>query len=165
MNLYDRIRPGRQKHGWGGPVFLAVVCAVLVFCIGTVIWAGYYHQRYRNFSTDFAASVENAGRLGAELTLDGETSTLDPDASSRLCRLICSAGAGKVQPDIPQDSPITIRYRSGAVLELWKVDIPEETAEKPVGVFVRYTFADGTVYQYDTDQLQMSEIRLALGHP
>ena len=52
---------------------------------------------------------------------------------------------------------------SGAVLDLWEVEIPEETAKNPTGVFVRYTFADGTVYQYDTDQIQMNEVRLALG--
>lgn len=49
------------------------------------------------------------------------------------------------------------------VLDLWEVEIPEETAKKNTGVFVRYTFADGTVYQYDTDQIQMNEVRLALG--
>ena len=71
--------------------------------------------------------------------------------------------AGKVQPSCPQGEPLTVRYHSGAVLDLWEVEIPEETAKKPTGVFVRYTFADGTVYQYDTDQIQMNEVRLALG--
>ena len=75
----------------------------------------------------------------------------------------CAAGAGKVQPSCPQGEPLTVRYHSGAVLDLWKVEIPEETAKNPTGVFVRYTFADGTVYQYDTDQIQMNEVRLALG--
>ena len=97
MNLYDRIKPGKRRRGWGGAVFLAAACVVLVICIGTIGWAARYHQRYRRFSTDFAASVENAGKIGAALTRNGETSSLDPDASSRLCRLICAAGAGKVQ--------------------------------------------------------------------
>lgn len=96
MNLYDRIKPGKRRRGWGGAVFLAAACVVLVICIGTIGWAARYHQRYRRFSTDFAASVENAGKIGAALTRNGETSSLDPDASSRLCRLICAAGAGKV---------------------------------------------------------------------
>ena len=102
MNLYDRIKPGKRRRGWGGAVFLAAACVVLVICIGTIGWAARYHQRYRRFSTDFAASVENAGKIGAALTRNGETSSLDPDASSRLCRLICAAGAGKVQPSCPQ---------------------------------------------------------------
>ena len=97
MNLYDRIKPGKRRRGWGGAVFLAAACVVLVICIGTIGWA------------------------------------------------------------------LTVRYHSGAVLDLWKVEIPEETAKNPTGVFVRYTFADGTVYQYDTDQIQMNEVRLALG--
>ncbi len=91
MNLYDRIKPGKRRRGWGGAVFLAAACVVLVICIGTIGWAARYHQH------------------------------------------------------------------------LWEVEIPEETAKNPTGVFVRYTFADGTVYQYDTDQIQMNEVRLALG--
>ena len=165
MNLYDRIKPGKRRRGWGGAVFLAAACVVLVICIGTIGWAARYHQRYRRFSTDFAASVENAGKIGAALTRNGETSSLDPDASSRLCWLICAAGAGKVQPSCPQGEPLTVRYHSGAVLDLWEVEIPEETAKNPTGVFVRYTFADGPVYHYDTDQIQMNEVRLALGLP
>ena len=124
MNLYDRIKPGKRRRGWGGAVFLAAACVVLVICIGTIGWAARYHQRYRRFSTDFAASVENAGKIGAALTRNGETSSLDPDASSRLCRLICAAGAGKVQPSCPQGEPLTVRYHSGAVLDLWEVEIP-----------------------------------------
>lgn len=114
MNLYGRIKPGKRRRGWGGAVFLAAACVVLVICIGTIGWAARYHQRYRRFSTDFAASVENAGKIGAALTRNGETSSLDPDASSRLCRLICAAGAGKVQPSCPQGEPLTVRYHSGA---------------------------------------------------
>ena len=68
MNLYDRIKPGKRRRGWGGAVFLAAACVVLVICIGTIGWAARYHQRYRRFSTDFAASVENAGKIGAALT-------------------------------------------------------------------------------------------------
>ena len=63
MNLYDRIKPGKRRRGWGGAVFLAAACVVLVICIGTIGWAARYHQRYRRFSTDFAASVENAGKI------------------------------------------------------------------------------------------------------
>ena len=72
MNLYDRIKPGKRRRGWGGAVFLAAACVVLVICIGTIGWAARYHQRYRRFSTDFAASVENAGKIGAALTRNGE---------------------------------------------------------------------------------------------
>ena len=52
MNLYDRIKPGKRRRGWGGAVFLAAACVVLVICIGTIGWAARYHQRYRRFSTD-----------------------------------------------------------------------------------------------------------------
>ena len=43
MNLYDRIKPGKRRRGWGGAVFLAAACVVLVICIGTIGWAARYH--------------------------------------------------------------------------------------------------------------------------
>lgn len=49
MNLYDRIKPGKRRRGWGGAVFLAAACVVLIICIGTIGWAARYHQRYRRF--------------------------------------------------------------------------------------------------------------------
>lgn len=70
---------------------------------------------------------------------------------------------GQSAAKLPAGGAAHLRYHSGAVLDLWEVEIPEETAKTPTGVFVRYTFADGTVYQYDTDQIQMNEVRLALG--
>lgn len=39
MNLYDRIKPGKRRRGWGGAVFLAAACVVLAICIGTIGWA------------------------------------------------------------------------------------------------------------------------------
>ena len=30
MNLYDKVNPGKRQHSWGGAVFLAAACAVLV---------------------------------------------------------------------------------------------------------------------------------------
>lgn len=39
MNLYDKIKPGKRRRGWGGAVFLAAACVVLVICIGTIGWA------------------------------------------------------------------------------------------------------------------------------
>jgi len=131
MNLYDRIKPGKRRRGWGGAVFLAAACVVLVICIGTIGWAARYHQRYRRFSTDFAASVENAGKIGAALTRNGETSSLDPDASSRLCRLICAAGAGKVQPSCPQGEPLTVRYTAARCWTCGKWKYPKRPPKTP----------------------------------
>ena len=71
MNLYDRIKPGKRRRGWGGAVFLAAACVVLVICIGTIGWAARYHQRYRRFSTDFAASVAGSERLDGPDAADG----------------------------------------------------------------------------------------------
>lgn len=76
------LNPANGGVAGGGAVFLAAACVVLVICIGTIGWAARYHQRYRRFSTDFAASVENAGKIGAALTRNGETSSLDPEPAA-----------------------------------------------------------------------------------
>ena len=97
MNLYDRIKPGKRRRGWGGAVFLAAACVVLVICIGTIGWAARYHQRYRRFSTDFAASVENAGKIGAALTRNGGQSAAKLPAGGAAHRpLPQRRGAGLV---------------------------------------------------------------------
>jgi len=41
---------------------------------------------YPKIKSSSSKSVGNAGKIGAALTRNGETSSLDPDASSRLCR-------------------------------------------------------------------------------
>lgn len=46
---------------------------------------------------------------------------------------------GQSAAKLPAGEPLTVRYHSGAVLDLWEVEIPEETAKNPTGVFVRYT--------------------------
>ena len=91
MNLYDRIKPGKRRRGWGGAGVLAAAGGGRVLWLGPLGGAARGRQRDRGW------------------------------------------------------------------------EIPEETAKNPTGVFVRYTFADGSVYQYDTDQIQMNEVRLALG--
>ena len=66
MNLYDRIKPGKRRRGWGGAVFLAAACVVLVICIGTIGWAARYHQRYRRLdrkSTRLNSSHNRASRM------------------------------------------------------------------------------------------------------
>ena len=47
MNLYDRIKPGKRRRGWGGAVFLAAACVVLVICIGTIGWAAQINRHNR----------------------------------------------------------------------------------------------------------------------
>lgn len=162
MNLYDRIKPGKRRRGWGGAVFLAAACVVLVICIGTIGWAARYHQRYRRFPP-ILPPVWKRGQ---------DRRCADPQRRNHL------PGPGCQQPVMPVD----LRRRGGQSAAKLPAGgaahrpLPQRRGaglvgsgntrrdrQKPHRRFVRYTFADGTVYQYDTDQIQMNEVRLALG--
>ena len=87
------------------------------------------------------------------------------DQASRLCRRITTAGAGKVQKDVPDGDECQLVFGDGASLTMWQVDIPEKNAANPTGTFIRYADADGRIYQYDTDQLLFTEIAAILALP
>ena len=80
-------------------------------------------------------------------------------------RRITTAGAGKVQKDIPDGDECKLVFGDGALLTMWQVDIPEKNAANPTGTFIRYADADGRIYQYDTDQLLFTEITAILALP
>ena len=128
MNLYDRIKPGKRRRGWGGAVFLAAACVVLVICIGTIGWAARYHQRYRRFSTDFAASCDGQSvECGANISLYNsnsqtfsESTNLPPQGSGYLqLMLMVPKGWQNLQitymPTFVQDKTITFIMTSADV--------------------------------------------------
>ena len=80
-------------------------------------------------------------------------------------RRITTAGAGKVQKDVPDGDQCQLVFGDGASLTMWQVDIPEKNAANSTGTFIRYADADGRIYQYDTDQLLFTEIAAILALP
>lgn len=167
MAFYDHIsqhtKPSRPSPGTVIlPAFGVLVAAA---CIGLLVFAARYQLRYRQFVNEFAASVQASNKFSLRLTWQGEELPVTRDQASRLCRLIASAGAGKVQKNAPVEDGCSLAFGDGASLTLWAVDIPEETAANPVGTFIRYVGAGGAVYQYDTDQLQFHEVAEILALP
>lgn len=167
MAFYDReLHPAKpQRPSLGAVLLPAFGVLVAAACIGLLVFAARYQLRYRRFVNEFAASVQASNKVSLRLTWQGEELPVTHDQASRLCRLITSAGAGKVQRTAPEGDGCCLVFGDGSSLTLWAVDIPEETAAKPTGTFIRYVGADGAVYQYDTDQLQFKEAAAILVLP
>ena len=168
MAFYDRIPQQHakpQRLSPGAVILPAFALLVAAACIGLLIFAARYQLRYRRFVNEFSASVQTSNKISLRLTWQGEELPVTHDQASRLCRLITSAGAGKVQRNAPEGDGCRLTFGDGASLTLWAVDIPEETAAKSTGTFICYVGADGAVYQYDTDQLQFYEAAVILALP
>ncbi|WP_455500066.1 hypothetical protein [Gemmiger sp.] len=167
MAFYDRIpqRAKPQKLSPGEVILPAFGVFVAAVCIGLLVFAARYQLRYRRFVNEFAAAVQTSNKLSLRLTWQGEELPVTREQASRLCRLITSAGAGKVQRSTPEGDGCRLDFGDGSSLTLWAVDIAEETAAKPTGTFIRYVGADGAVYQYDTDGLQFHEAAEILALP
>ena len=167
MAFYDRIpqRGKPSKPSPGAVILPAFAVLVAAACIGLLVLAARYQLRYRRFVNEFAAAVQASNKFSLHLTWQGEELPVTRDQASRLCRLITSAGAGKVQRNVPEGDGCRVDFGDGSSLTLWAVDIPEETAANPTGTFIRYVGADGAVYQYDTDQLQFHEAAEILALP
>ena len=167
MAFYDRVhQPAKPQRRSPGEIILpAFAVFVAAACIGLLVFAARYQRRYRRFVNEFAASVQASNKLTLHLTWQGAELPITHDQASRLCRLITAAGAGKVQRTAPEGDGCRLDFDDGTSLTLWAVDIPEESAAKPTGTFIRYVGAGGTVYQYDTDQLQFHEVSVILALP
>ena len=167
MAFYDRI-PQRAKPSRPSPgavLLPAFGVFIAAACIGLLVFAARYQLRYRRFVNEFAASVQASNKFSLHLIWQGEDLPVTRDQASRLCLLITSAGAGKVQRSAPAGDGCRLDFGDGASLTLWAVDIPEETAAKSTGTFIRYVGTDGAVYQYDTDRLQFHEAAVILALP
>ena len=167
MSFYDRVpQPARpQRRSPGEIILLAFAVFVAAACIGLLVFAARYQLRYRRFVNEFAASVQASNKMSLRVTWQGADVPITRSQASRLCRLITSAGAGKVQRSSPEGDGCRLDFGDGASLTLWAVDIPEETAAKSTGTFIRYVGTDGAVYQYDTDRLQFHEAAVILALP
>ena len=164
MEMYDRIRrtAAKPRRSVGAVVLVGFAAAVTVLFVGTLLYAAWYQRSFRHFGEALAESVRVSGTK-IPIDYEDELYTINAEQAGRLCARLARAGAGKLQKETPQASPCRLLFADGAALLLWKVDIPEETALKPTGVFICYRAADGTAYQYDTDRLQFGEVLAILG--
>jgi hypothetical protein len=98
--------------------------------------------RFQQFKQDLAESM----------TFAEEHGTLTPSDGDRFYKLIVNAGMGKPQHEVPNGGSISYQFGDGSTIELWKVNI-DGKPENP-GTLIRFTRADGSVFCYDTDQIE-----------
>lgn len=59
-------------------------------------------------------------------------------------------------PDTEPD--LTLDYGDGAVLECWRIKM-DQKARRSYGIFWRFTSAQGDIWMYDTDDLDLSKLQ------
>ena len=129
MDMYARIqrRPARRQHITPGAAVLAAFgFLVAATCVGMLVYAARHQLRYRRFINDFSASLAASNKMSLRMTWQDKDVPVTTDQASRLCRRITTAGAGKVQKDVPDGDECQLVFGDGASLTMWQVDIPEK---------------------------------------
>lgn len=141
---------------------LAIAAAIVIGAVAVIpmVRATRLSHGYQQFKEAFTDSAHLSRRRGgAEVIIDGETRYVESSKISLVYAVLLDTGMGKPQKTVPSGDPITINYADGASISFWEVPIPEASAERDLGLFVRYEGSDGYVYQYDTDKLTLETIR------
>ena len=129
MDMYARIQrqPARRQHITPGAAVLAAFgFLVAATCIGILVHAARYQLRYRRFINNFSASLAASNKMSLRMTWQDEDVPITTDQASRLCRRITTAGAGKVQKNVPDGDECQLVFGDGASLTMWQADIPEK---------------------------------------
>ncbi|MBQ9031807.1 MAG: hypothetical protein IJ106_10200 [Parasporobacterium sp.] len=144
-------------------IAILVVVGVAAAALIPAISAGVISGQYKTFVSRYTDSMNLSRKMGkvTVVTDSGEEKT-SVDGASQIYSLILDAGMGKPQSQTPESPGKEIRFADGAVMQFWGVEIPEASARRQDGLFVRYQATDGYIYQYDTDKLTMDSITVRL---
>ena len=156
----EQKRKKRSKKDIGLLVAILVVVVLIGLASIPIISSNVLSAKYKTFQKHYTESMNSSRKSGKVKVTDGaEEISCSVDAASQIYGLIFDAGMGKKQKKIPEGEGIQIIFTDGTSILFLETDIPEKSALRDKGVFVRYEGADGYLYQYDTDQLTMDAIR------
>jgi len=129
-----------------------------------VISSGIMSGKYKEFVSRYTDSMSFSRKTGSITAVvpEGEL-IIDADNAGQIYNLLVNTGMGKPQGQIPLETPVELRFGDGAVIQFWDSVITEKTAQRDIGLFVRYQGEDGYEYQYDTDALTLDSILNKLG--
>ena len=156
-SLYAAVRPARTpRHDPRLWIAIAVAVVFMLASAAPMVWAAHYQRQYRLFSTDLADSSLYARQHGClSLERDGETFPLETGADyDRFLFLLVDTGSGRVGK-APEEAPAaTLDFGNGARLALWSVKLEGYLSnDREYGLYLRYTYAGGKTYGYDTENL------------
>lgn len=153
-------KPARGRRDYVLLLAVLIAAGAICICIIPMILSGVYTHNYHDFTDRYTQSM-NAGNKLADLTVTspGSENTIVSQADAgKVYSLLLHTGMGKVQKIQPDTPPVTLTLKDGATLSFWEVEIPEKSAARPLGLFVRFDDGAGYVYQYDTDRIGLKSI-------
>lgn len=142
-----------QAHDWQLWAIIAatvvLVLALLIPLVGTLRFMNGYHDFMRELNESALYGREHGSTT---ITLDGTKQKPNFDGVSDAIGNISDASVGRPN-DAEPNGGILIAFGDGTTLSLSPVAITTENRLSDMGVLVRYTRADGSVYAYDTDRM------------
>ena len=155
--MYEKVRSaGMRKRDY--KLFIAIAVCVLILAVTTapIIFSANYQHRYRLFQNSLAESTVYARENNSlAMELDGVSTPLDIDGGyHKLFLKLVEAGAGRTGEPPEGSADVIITFGNDASLELWGVKlIGYVDTDAEYGLFLRYTYPDGKIYAYDTDEI------------
>ena len=159
----DRHKKERRERGGSLRVPLLIALALLLtasFPLVSTVRAEHLYQRYESALTASDLYARENGTLTA--SFGGGKHPLDDDALSRIYGVIFNAGKGESVRETPEEEGLLLSFGDGSTLELWYRDVQGARLYRD-GSLLRYTDAQGWVYQYETKLVRYSHIRQYAG--
>jgi len=131
---------------------------MLVAIATSVVRAVQYSHQYHVFVQDVSNSLIYARQHHSlDVTRDGQPLDVNTTQVSVAIRTLTKVGMGRPNAQEP-DGGVLIAFGDGSVLQLTEVTLEDDAAQSDVGLLVRYSYPDGHVYAYDTDQLKLEDL-------
>ena len=92
--------------------------------------------------------------------MEGDTFLVIRKNVRKFYNSIAIAGSGRPAVGLEREADILLDYGNGATLELWESKVKNARNNRGMGMVVRYTDTEGTVYCYDTDRLRPEKFPL-----
>ena len=134
-------------------LWITLAAVLLALTATPLVWASRQSAAYRRYMDALNGSVLYAREHdGVWLERAGSRVHYPQLAGAGISEKLRQAGMGKRQQELPEGEGVTLDFGDGSLLRLWEVPIrggytPEET----FGVFVAYTYPDGSLPRSRTD--------------
>jgi hypothetical protein len=142
-------------------LFVIILAAIVVFLIALapIIFSLRASAHYRSFVDAYTNGMNASHQSGfVTCTVEENSYLLPVNQASEIYKKLMYYGMGKEQKMPPGEPAISIRMDDGSHIEFQETAIPESSAVRDTGLFIRFTGTDGFVYQYDTDKITLEYI-------
>jgi len=161
--MYEKLIAKKQKIMGNRKlvIMVSISIAVLLFVTGLFLGAYLYYTSFRGFVGDLSAATSISFRKGTvQVTMGDEEFPLSQENVYFIYNAIVNAGRGRLAEPPERQPDAVITYQFGGKLELWEVDMGNNTGGRKKGLFISFTNLEGKVYSYDTDRLGLDRLPL-----